>query len=151
MKKSKLLILAVACSLPTFICSTLYAAKTNCPNEAIHCVYNSSDSGAKWVKAVMLPKNINIVVCMDNDTVLYLEKDDVKMDKLKPGSTLIWELSQCFDEHCTQDQPLGTDQFTLLRKAKHYTTDPAFYSFSIDRNYGETCQFPIKKLMLDFS
>jgi hypothetical protein len=148
MNKTKLLLFASICSLSIINCS-VYATKENCPNEAIHCVYNTSDSGPKWVKAVMSPSNITMTVCMDKDTVLYLEKDDVKMDRLKPGAVLTWQLSQCFDESCTQELSLGTDQFTLHRTAKHYTTDPATYGFTIDPNYGVACQFPLEKIMLN--
>jgi hypothetical protein len=150
MKKTTLLSLGITCSLSTLFFEPAYAAPENCPKEAIHCVYNTADSStSKWIKATMLPQNLTMVVCMNKDAVLYLEKDDVKMDKLKPGSTLIWQLSQCFDEHCTQEQSLGTDQFTLLKEAKRYTAEPPTYGFTLDPNYGENCQFPIKKLMIN--
>jgi hypothetical protein len=117
----------------------ILASNGDCPKEAIHCLYRSPDSQAKWIKVVMLPRQLSMVLCLRPHDVVYLEKDDVEQDGTLPGSILTWEVSQCLNEQCSQSRLIGIDQFKLLLIDQHYTANPPDYRFTVDTHYGETC------------
>jgi hypothetical protein len=143
-RKLKLYLFSFTHYLLFFNAPLLYAEKENCPKEAVHCVYNARNSNSsKWIKVIMLPKNISMIVCMNNHDVLYLEKDDIDQDGTLPGTILIWHLSQCFDKKCVESQPIGSDQFTLYFANNSYYTVPPTYTFTVNPNYGETCTFQV--------
>jgi hypothetical protein len=102
-------------------------------------VFGETNHPAKWIKVTMLPKNIVMVLCMHDNHVLYLEKDDIEQDGTLPGAVLTWQLSQCSDESCLQSQPIGTDQFQLLYVNDHYIANPPVYLFNVNPYYGNTC------------
>jgi hypothetical protein len=145
-KKSKLYLFPLAYYLLLFNAPLLYAENENCPKKAVHCVYSTSNnSSSKWIKVIMLPKNISMIVCMNNHDILSLEKDDIEQDGTLPGTILIWNFSQCFDKKCVESQPIGTDQFTLNFSNNSYHATPPTYTFTVISNYGETCTFPVGK------
>jgi len=118
-----------------------YAALTVCPKEAIHCIYNVSKSDPKWIRVVMLPTHITMILCLANTSSIYLEKDDVEADQLPPGAHLTWYVSQCLHEDCVERRSLGADQFILLLDNDHYSANPPQYRFAFDPYYGDTCRF----------
>lgn len=117
----------------------LYAGAEHCPREAIHCIFNASNSPPKWIKVIMLPRNLRMVLCLGNQEVVYLEKDDIEQDGLSAGSQLAWLVSQCLNKDCLENQFLARDQFVLLSTAGKYGANPAYYGFSLDPSYGENC------------
>jgi hypothetical protein len=130
----------------SFYCSTsIYAGIKNCPKEAIHCVYAITNSPPKWIKIAMFPRNLSMILCLSNEDVVYLEKDDIEQDGTLPGTRLTWTLSQCENEQCAQSQLIGIDQFTLGGTKENYEAAPQLYGFVFNPAYGETCTFAIGK------
>jgi hypothetical protein len=112
----------------------------------VHCAYINDTNRkikGKWVKAIMLPRHLTIIVCMNSQTTLELERDDLEEDQVKSGTTMTWELSQCKDKTCHESQPLGTDQFTVYKNQEGYYAQPSTYGFALLSDYvssdGESC------------
>ena len=122
--------------------TTAYAFVEDCPTKwDVHCAYinQAIPNGGRWVKAVMSPRNVTMVVCMNEHTTLELESDDLKEDQVKPGTQLTWQFSQCMDESCQESQPLGVDQFMVYANKDGYYAVPDRYGFVLREDYGKIC------------
>ncbi|WP_028387526.1 hypothetical protein [Legionella fairfieldensis] len=140
MKKATLITFVITLLFCCYSTQTL-AGKERCPREAIHCVYNMTNSPPKWVRITMQPRNLTMILCLRSQDVVYLEKDDIEQDGTLPGSLLTWTLSQCSNKNCEQSHLLGVDQFSLAWSGNHYETKPGTYGFIFDPTFGETCTF----------
>jgi hypothetical protein len=118
-----------------------YAGSENCPKEAIHCVHNTlRNDESKWLKIIMLPKNITMIVCIRPRDVIYLEKDDIEHDAIKPGTILTWLIYQCRDEPCAEMKPISIDQFALFSVNNQYYAKPSTFALNVDPSYGASCK-----------